>query len=103
MVIPVGSCWEMAVTEKDFARLLARIEALSQAQMLALDAAIRGRLNSASQQLAPSAGLAGEAAAAEGLASIAAIEARFAAAPVCPRCQSSDAGKWGSANALKRY
>ena len=92
MVIPVGSYWEMSVTEKDFARLLAGIEALSQAQMLALDAAIRGRLNSACQQLAPSAGPAGEAAAAEGLASIAAIEARFAAAPRCPHCQSADVG-----------
>ncbi len=103
MVIPVGSCWEMAVREKDFARLLAGIEALSQAQMLALDAAIRGRINAAPQQLAPLVEPASKAAAAEGLASIAAIEARFAAAPRCPHCLSAEVGKWGSANGLKRY
>ena len=92
------------MTDKDFAGLLARIEALSQAQMVALDAAIRGRLNAAPQQPAAVAEPVGETAAtAEGLASIADIEARFAAAPVCPHCQSSEVVKWGSANALKRY
>ena len=91
------------MTENGFARLLAGIETLSQAQILMLDAAIRGQINAAPQQLAPLAGPASKAAAAEGLASIAAIEARFAAAPRWPHCQSADVGKWGSANGLKRY
>ena len=103
-MIAVDSFWEMAVKEKDFARLLAEIEALSQAQMLALDAAIRGRLNAAPRQVAASAEPAGEAVAAvEGLASIADIETCFAAAPRCPHCQTCDVVKWGSANGLKRY
>ena len=92
------------MTEKEFARLLAGIEALSQAQMVALDAAIRGRLNRTPQQPVASAEpVAQGEPEAEGLASIADIEARFAATPRCPHCQSAEVGKWGSANALKRY
>ena len=75
----------MAVTEKEFARLLAGIEALSQAQMVALDAAIRGRLNRTPQQpVASTVPVAQGEPEAEGLASIADIEARFAATPRCP-------------------
>ena len=36
-------------------------------------------------------------------ASIADIEARFAAALRCPHCQSNAISKWGSANAMRRY
>ena len=40
----------------------------------------------------------------EGCASIVDIEARFAAAPVCPHCRSDvNVIKWDSANRLKRY
>lgn len=38
-----------------------------------------------------------------GCASIADIEFRFAAKPLCPRCRSTKAVKWGSASGLKRY
>ena len=103
-MIRVAIYAEMAVTEKEFARLLAGIEALSQAQMVELDAAILGRLNWTPQQPVASAEpVAQGEPEAEGLASIADIEARFAAAPRCPHCQSAEVGKWGSANKLERY
>jgi transposase-like protein len=94
----------MAVTDEDFHKLLAAIGALSQPQLAAMDAAIRGRLCGATAQ--PS--VAGEARAVIGepardCTSIADIEACFAAAPRCPHCQSITAGKWGSANGMRRY
>lgn len=38
-----------------------------------------------------------------GIASIAELDARFAAAFCCPHCQSTVVGRWGFANGLKRY
>ena len=103
-MIRVVSYAEMTVTEKDFARLLAGIEALPLAQLVALDAAIRGRLNRGHEPTEASADpVARGTPAAEGLASIADIEARFAVAPLCPHCQSAEVSKWGTANGLKRY
>jgi transposase-like protein len=34
---------------------------------------------------------------------LAAIDARFAADPACPHCQSQKLGRWGFANGLRRY
>ena len=81
----------MAVTDEDFAELLADVGALTPAQLVILDAAIRTRLGggrpSAPSKPAAQApletGVPDEPAA--GCASIAAIEARFAAAPRCPQ------------------
>ncbi len=80
----------MVVTGEDFHNLLAAIGALSQPQLGALDAAIRGRLCGATAQRS----VTGEAPevigepAGDCCTSIADIEARFAAAPRCPHCQS---------------
>jgi transposase-like protein len=91
----------------DFQRLLGGLRDLSRAELLALDAAVRELLTTA-----PSAApmtLATDVPGADPLPAlpeptgIAALEATFAAAPVCPHCQSKDVGKWGSANRLKRY
>jgi transposase-like protein len=94
---------ETAVTGNDFHKLLAAIEVLSPAQLTALDAAIRGRLGAVMDPPAAAAEDGGEAPSDTGCASIADIEARFAAKPLCPRCQSTKAVKWGSASGLKRY
>src|SRR5271169_4433284 len=88
----------MVVTDEDFHNLLAAIGALSQPQLGALDAAIRGRLCGATAQRS----VTGEAPevigepAGDCCTSIADIEARFAAAPRCPHCQSITVSKWGS-------
>ena len=89
----------MAVTDKDFHKLLAAIEALSLPQLTALDAAIRGRLGGSVNTPAAETPCKphGE------CASITDIEARFEAQCQCPRCQSTKVMKWGSANGLKRY
>jgi transposase-like protein len=95
----------MVVTDEDFHNLLAAIGALSQPQLGALDAAIRGRLCGATAQRS----VTGEAPevigepAGDCCTSIADIEARFAAAPRCPHCQSITVSKWGSANGMRRY
>ena len=92
------------MTDEDFGRLLVVIGVLSQAQLGALDAAIRGRMSAATPR-APVATGAAEAAdePAEECASIADIEACFARDPRCPHCRSDAVGKWGSANRLRRY
>ena len=98
------------MTDEDFLGLLADVGALRQGQLVALDAAIRTRLDGGGQPAgprkpAPEASVEAAAAAepAAGCASIADIEARFAAAPSCPHCQSTAIGKWGPANGMRRY
>ena len=110
MVVSDATGAETVVTDEDFQGLLADVGALTPAQLVALDAAIRTRLDGGGQPASPSKpapeGSVKAAAAAEpaaGCASIADIEARFAAAPCCPHCQSTAVGKWGSANGMKRY
>lgn len=92
------------MSEEDFLRLLGAIGALSQAQLVALDVAVRGRIGAT---VAAASGTAETpemtAGAGEGCASIADIEARFAHDPHCPHCRSERVGKWGSANGLARY
>ena len=110
MVVSDATGVEMAVTDEDFVELLADVGALSPAQLVTLDAVIRTRLGGGGRPSAPGkpptqapveTGTPDEPAA--GCASIAALEARFAAAPCCPQCQSAAIGKWGSANGLRRY
>jgi len=92
------------VTDEDFHKLLAAIGALSPPQLTALDAAIRGKLDGATAQRGVAAEARQDAGQPAGdCASAADIEARFAAAPRCPHCQSAAIAKWGSANRLKRY
>ena len=94
----------MAMTDEDFQKLLMSIGTLSQPRLTALDAALRERVSAAAVP-ATAAAEAVEAAGepADSCGSIAAIEARFAAGPLCPHCQSAEIAKWGSANGLKRY
>jgi len=101
MLFSSGTLAEMAVTDDDFHKLLAAISALSPPQLTALDAAIRGRLGVAIEP--PSAAVEAACESRTDCASIADIEARFGAKPLCPRCQSAKVTKWGSANRLKRY
>jgi transposase-like protein len=108
MIIRGAILAEMVVTDGDFQRFLGAIGALSQAQLVTADAEIRSRLATAPAEPAAPAGTSDEASSApnaptDGCASIADIEARFAANPCCPHCQSTDLGKWGSANGLRRY
>jgi transposase-like protein len=103
MIIPGAILAEMAVTDEDFHKLLAMIGALSQPQLAALDAAIRGRLCAATGQPASDEAPEDASKPAGGCTSIADIEARFAAAPRCPHCQSTTVTKWGSANRMRRY
>lgn len=92
------------MTDEDFQRLLATVGGLSQAQLVSLAAAVRGRVGAASAALPAAVEAASPVdATAEGCASVADIEARFADHPCCPHCGSSDLGKWGSANGFKRY
>jgi len=92
---------EAALTDDDFQKLVAAIDALSLPQLTALDAAIRGRLGAPVEPPAVSAEAPCEPYG--DCASIADIEARFGAKPLCPRCQSEKITKWGSATRLKRY
>lgn len=95
---------EMIVTDEEFDKLLVATAALSQPQLTALDAAVRGRLGSAMAQPASAAEATENAGKPAGsCTSITDIEARFAAAPHCPHCQSAEIAKWGSANRLRRY
>ena len=89
------------MTDDDFHKLLATISALSPPQLTALDAAIRGRLGVAIEP--PSAAVEAACKSRTDCASIADIEARFGAKPLCPRCQSAKVTKWGFANCFKRY
>jgi len=92
------------VTDEDFQRLLTLIGALSQAQLVGLDAVVRTRISAVSAGQTVTAEIVERVdSAAEGCASIADIQARFAADPQCPHCQSADVIKWGSANDFQRY
>jgi transposase-like protein len=98
---------EMAMTDEEFRKLLATIGTLSPAQLVTLDASIRGRLVTApasrdgvgGQQPGPASAPSADG----GIASLADLDAQFAAAPVCPHCQGTKLGKWGHANGLRRY
>ena len=111
MIVFGATRGERAVTDDDFQRLLVTIGAMSPAQMMALEAAIRGRLKAPPPPPVDASEAAIEAAeqtesaakVATDCASVADIEARFAAAPRCPHCKGTAIGKWGSANGLKRY
>jgi transposase-like protein len=95
---------EIVVTNEEFQRLLVCVGALSDVQLTALDAAIKNRLDVAAVRTAVAVEASCEVQTlADGNASIASIEARFAVAPRCPRCQSADVVKWGQANRLRRY
>lgn len=94
------------MTDRDFQKLLDAIGALSRVQLGTLDAAIRARLAAAPAlppTVSPQPSSDAAAAVADISGTIAEIEARFAAAPVCPHCAATAIKKWGSANRLKRY
>jgi transposase-like protein len=92
----------------DFQKMLGRVRGLTRAELLTLDATVRGLLTAppSVSPTAPPSDMPGpgptltDEPPAEG---IAALEATFAAAPECPHCQSKRIGRWGSANRLKRY
>lgn len=94
----------MVVTDADFRRLLGKVGVLSPSQLAALDAAIKARRGSGPVLPEPPIEPKIETPPpADDNATVADIEARFAAAPKCPQCGCDRAGKWGSANRLKRY
>jgi len=94
----------MVMTNDNFQRLLMTIGTLSQAQLTALDTAIRNRLGAATAQSTVAAEAADGADSSPcGCCSIDDIEARFARQPICPHCHSIEIGKWGWANRLRRY
>jgi transposase-like protein len=109
MMLAVATTAEMAVTDEDFQRLLGVIGAATPAQIAALETALQIRREAATTwtTTAPATTAPGPqtdaAKPADGGASIADLEARFAAEPKCPHCQSTKVTKWGSANRLKRY
>ncbi len=113
------ACGSLAIDSLQ--KLLGFVSALSVAQLVTLDATVRGRLavprsrpgdaiGDAAAEV-PSAGamslagasvpLAGPADA--GVTSVAGLEARFALAPTCPHCQGSSVIKWNKASGLQRY
>lgn len=92
----------------DFQKLLGTLRDFSRAELLTLDAAVRGLLSAPPTPVAttppsdmpePGPSVSVE----PPLEGIAAIEAAFAQDLACPHCQSKRIGKWGSANRLKRY
>jgi transposase-like protein len=95
----------------DFDRLLTVVGELSVAQLVTLDAAVRGRLavprprhdDAATEVPAADATAPAAEPADVGVTSVADIEARFALAPVCPHCQGSKVIKWNKASGLQRY
>ena len=97
----------VVVQDLDFQKLMAELAMLSIAQLAALDAAVKARM--AAGPLPPPTSAPPQGRPAEpsgqddGCRSIGDIEARFAAAPACPHCQSGQIIKWGSANGLRRY
>lgn len=102
----------MVVTDEDFRKLLAGLPTLSVAQLAALDAAVKTRMSAGTTTPPPpsvprpSPTPSGEPVAAvtdAGCGSVGDIEARFAAAPLCPHCRSGTRViKWGS-HRLRRY
>lgn len=96
------------MSDEDFQTLLGLIRDLAPMQLRALAEALREQYAVAapgdnalreSADAAPTSPVVGTA-----LDPIADIERRFAADPVCPKCQSAaKVGKWGSATGLRRY
>jgi transposase-like protein len=94
----------MVVTDEDFQRLLVTVGALSRAQLATLDAVVRDGLAGCGVKSAGATEAAcGADTASKGCATIACIEAAFAADPKCPHCHATAVTKWGSANGLMRY
>lgn len=91
------------MTDGDFQKLLSAIGVLSHAQLGMLDAAIRGRLATVPAAAGPARTADPPAPAPDASGTIAGIEARFAAAPVCPKCAATAIKRWGTANRLRRY
>jgi transposase-like protein len=92
----------------DFQRLLGVLRDLSRAELLQLDASVRGLLAAPPPAVPtePTSDLPGPGPQPSTVLppeGIAAIEAAFAREPECPACQSKRVGKWGSANRLRRY
>lgn len=98
----------------DFHKLLASVAELTVAQLVTLDATVRGRLarpepdrKDAVSECAPADASRPSGTtptpADPGVASVADIEARFALAPVCPHCQGSKVIKWNTSSGLQRY
>ena len=98
----------------DFHKLLASVAELTVAQLVTLDATVRGRLarpepdrTDAVSECAPADASRPSGTtptpADPGVASVADIEARFALAPVCPHCQGSKVIKWNTSSRLQRY
>jgi transposase-like protein len=104
----------MAMDDLGFQRLLASVGVLSRAQLVTLDATVRGRL-AMPQPYQDGAGTEAKAADAPptsgptaaptdmAVTSVADIEARFADTPVCPHCQNSQIIKWNRSSGLQRY
>ena len=102
------------MVDGEFEAMLSALAGLLPAQLVALEAAVRGRLAAVEAQVAvvpasstgPGAGTPaapGATPVPPNAASIAAIEACFAQTPTCPHCQSASIRKWGWANAMRRY
>jgi transposase-like protein len=100
------------MTQAQLRRLMASIATLTEPQRAALISALGGvpsPVADSALALPPVAALdlrsgpQASLASPQPAASIALIEARFAALPACPHCQGTSLGKWGSANGLKRY
>lgn len=99
---------EKAVSDEDFQKLLGVIRDLAPMQLRALAEVLREQDAFAAPggDAVPKAADAAASSPSVGTAldPIADIEQRFAADPVCPKCQSAaKVGTWGSANGLRRY
>ena len=107
MIIFAATRAEVVVTDEEFQRLLATIGSLTSLQVVRLDAVVRSRLTGGAVGLQdavePVASTATATTSTDGCASIADIEAHFAASPQCPHCQTGKLTKWGFANGLRRY
>lgn len=92
----------------DFQRVLGALRDLSRAELLTLDAAVRGLLSAPPPAVpsVPPSDMPGPGPTPDTtppLDGIVAVEAAFALDPECPACHSKRIGKWGSANRLRRY
>ena len=102
------------MVDGEFERMLSVLATLLPAQLVALEAAVRGRMEVVKARIASTPAPLSMSMTSPALLgptplvpvtepTIGAIEARFAQAPQCPHCQSTAIKKWGLANGLKRY
>jgi len=98
---------EIVMDDDMFQNVLSALTTLRPAQLAALEVAVRNQMAAVvSEQTAdpPAPSPVPTGASSPGTtASIASIEATFAAAPECPHCASTSVRRWGSANRLRRY